>query len=124
MLRIWRSLFGSRSSAARCEEHPKSTPARALRHLLFAWVVLLLLGCAEFAASFLPLARSLRPLIMIPAALMVVLVSVSFMEVRKGPALIRAFAVAALFWLLILLGLGSVDPVTRTVYPVVHAQVE
>jgi cytochrome c oxidase subunit IV len=76
----------------------------------------LLLGGAEFAASFLPLSRAWRPLLMIPAALMVLGVAVGFMEVRRGPALVRAFAVAAVLWLLILLGLGSVDPLTRSDY--------
>jgi hypothetical protein len=36
----------------------------------------------------------------------------------------RAFALGALFWLLILLGLGSADPLTRTDYPVSGVQVK
>jgi hypothetical protein len=75
----------------------------------------------ELTASFLPLPRSLRPLLLIPAGLMVVLVAVSFMEVRRGPVIVRAFAGAALFWLLVLLGLGSVDPLTRIDFPVTGA---
>ena len=40
------------------------------------------------------------------------------MNVTRGPAIVRVFAVAALLWLLILLGLGSVDALTRIDYAV------
>jgi hypothetical protein len=89
-------------------------PVRAeLRRLLLQWLSLLLLGALEVAASSLPVSRSLRPLVMIPAALMIGVVLVGFMEIRRGSVLVRAFAVAAALWLLILLALGSVDPLTR-----------
>lgn len=89
-----------------------------------AWGALVVLGAAELAASYLPLPRGLRPLLMIPAALMVLVVAVRFMEVRRGPAIVRAFAVAAMFWLIVLLGLGSVDPLTRTDFPVDQPRVK
>lgn len=95
-------------------------PAQFTR-LLVSWLVLLLLGGAEFVISFLPFGRSLRPLLMIPAFLMAAVVAVSFMEVGKGPAIVRGFAVAAMFWLIVLLALGSADPLTRTDYLVPHA---
>jgi len=121
--RIMRSLTGPRgASPPSCE--PGSDGAAELTRLLISWLLLLLLGGAEFAACFLPLARSLRPLVMIPGVLMAVVVAVSFMEVRRGPAIVRAFAVAAVFWLIVLLGLGSVDPLTRTNYYVPQARVE
>ena len=66
--------------------------------------------------SFLPLDRALRPLVLIPAVLMVGIVGTVFMEVRRGPEIVRLFAVAGLLWLTILLGLGSLDPMTRTDY--------
>ena len=87
-----------------------------MMRLLLAWGLLILLGGAELAASYLPLARSWRPLIMIPAVLMVLVVSIVFMEIKKGPVIVRAFAVAAMFWLFILLALGSADPLTRLNY--------
>jgi hypothetical protein len=91
------------------------------RNLLLTWILLLVLLGAEFGASFLPLARSNRPLILIPAALMVAAIGVVFMQVGRGPVLVRLFAVAALVWLTVLLGLGSLDPMTRTDYRVQYA---
>jgi hypothetical protein len=102
-----------------------SQPTRdAIANLLLTWLLLMLLGGAELAASYLPLPSAWRPLIMIPAGLMAVVVAVSFMEMRRGSVLVRAFAVAAIFWLLVLLGLGSIDPLTRTNYVVPNAHVQ
>lgn len=88
------------------------------RGLVVAWGLLLVLLAAEFGASFLPLARSARPCVLIPAVFMVVVVGTAFMQVKLGPTVVRLFAVAALLWLSILLGLGSLDPMTRTNYSV------
>jgi cytochrome c oxidase subunit IV len=86
--------------------------------LLFTYILLLvLLGC-ELALSFLSMARDLRPLLLIPALIMVALVGVQFMKARSGPTIVRLFAAAALLWLVLLLGLGSLDPLTRVEYPV------
>ncbi len=87
-----------------------------IRRLLLTWLLLVLLGAGELALSFIHMSRVLRPLVMIPGVLMVILVAVSFMEIRKGPVIIRAFAVAAVFWLLVLLILGSADALTRIDY--------
>jgi caa(3)-type oxidase subunit IV len=86
------------------------------RHLLLAWGLLIALLAIEFGASFLALDRTARPLILIPAALMIAVVSVTFMELRRGPEPIRLFFAAGLLWLCILLGLGSLDPMTRINY--------
>jgi hypothetical protein len=84
------------------------------RSLLATWILLLMLLAVEFGASFLPLGSSLRPLIVIPAVLMVAAVGTMFMQVKKGPTIVRLFVAAGLVWLSILLGLGSLDPMTRT----------
>ncbi len=89
-----------------------------MRRLLLAWFWLMLLLAVEVGASFLPLGRSARPLLLIPAVLMVGVAGTAFMEVGRGPEIIRLFAVAALLWLFILLGLGSLDPMTRIEYQV------
>ena len=98
--------------------------AAELWRLFRIWAVLLVLGGVEFAASYLPLPRSLRPLIILPGVLMVAAVAVGFMEVRRGTVLARTFAVAAMFWILVLLALGSADLLTRTDYHVPDAQVK
>lgn len=84
-----------------------------LRELSLTLLLLFVLLAVEFGMAFLPLARSLRPLILIPAVLMVYVVASVFMEVRQGPAVVRLFVVAGLLWLAILLGLGSLDALTR-----------
>lgn len=89
---------------------------KRLRQLALTWVLLIVLLVIEVGVSFLPLGRSARPLVLIPAVLMVGLVGVIFMEVGKGPEIVQLFAVASLLWLTILLGLGSLDPITRTMY--------
>jgi caa(3)-type oxidase subunit IV len=89
-----------------------------VRRLLLSWLLLMVLAGAEFGASFLPLGRSERPLVLVPAVLMIAGVATLFMHVRRGPTIVRLFAVAALLWLTILLGLGTLDPMTRTDLPV------
>jgi caa(3)-type oxidase subunit IV len=86
------------------------------RRLWLTLGLLLVLLAIEVGVSFLPLDRAARPLVLIPAVVMVGVVGTVFMEVRRGPEIVRLFAVAALLWLTILLGLGSLDPMTRTVY--------
>jgi hypothetical protein len=89
---------------------------RGVMRLLLVWGLLILLGGTELAASYLPLERFWRPLVMIPGVLMVLTVAIGFMEAKNGSVLVRAFAVAAMFWLFVLLALGSADPLTRTNY--------
>jgi hypothetical protein len=88
------------------------------RRNLFAFIALLLLAGIEFGCSLVPFDRSLRPLLVVPAIGMVGLVAICFMRIGTGPTLARGFAIAGLFWLTILLGLGMMDPLTRAVYPV------
>jgi hypothetical protein len=124
---MWHPIARLRSRPGGASDDPqdqKQSVDAQLTRLLRAWLLLVLLGGAEFAVSFLPLARPLRPLVMIPGVLMVVTVTVAFMELRRGPVLVRAFAVAAMLWLLVLLSLGSADPLTRTEYHVPNAQVK
>jgi cytochrome c oxidase subunit IV len=90
--------------------------SRDHRQLVLCWVLLLVLATLEFAGAFLPLARGWRPLLLLPACCMAALVAVMFMDLRRGPALVRGFAIIGLFWLAVLLGLGMVDPLTRAVY--------
>jgi cytochrome c oxidase subunit IV len=87
------------------------------RHLLTCWLVLLVLGAIGFGAAFLPLKGSFRPLLLLPSLCMVAVVALMFMGARAAPSIARGFALAALFWLTVLLGLGMIDPLTRAIYP-------
>jgi len=89
-----------------------------MRKLLLTWVALLALLALEIGASVLPLQRSDRPLILVPALAMVGIVAMIFMQVGRGPVTVRLFAAAGLLWLVILLALGSLDPLTRIDYTV------
>ena len=89
-----------------------------LRRLIGTWVVLLVLLAIQFGAAFLPLNASLRPLLLVPSALMLAAVATMFMQIGRGPALVRVFAAAGVLWVSILLGLGSLDPLTRHDYTV------
>jgi cytochrome c oxidase subunit 4 len=80
--------------------------------------LLLILLAMELGVSILPLERVARPLVVVPAAAMVGTVGAVFMEVGRGPDIVRLFAAAGLLWLAILLGMGSLDPMTRTDYHV------
>ena len=89
-----------------------------MRHLILGWLGLLVLGTIEFGCSYIPFSPSFRPLLLVPSLCMVAVVGIVFMNVRTGPATIRIFAIAGLFWLTILLGLGMMDPLTRAVYQI------
>lgn len=84
-----------------------------LRQLTLAYGALLLLLAFEIWISSQPFDRAFRPLILAPAALMCGVIALVFMELGRGRELARLFAVAALLWLAILLGLGGLDPLTR-----------
>lgn len=92
------------------------------RHLFFGWLGLLAMVAIELGVSALPLPRSLRPVLMLPALTMVGVVGLVFMRANRGPSTARVFALAGLFWLTILLGLGTMDPLTRAVYAVQPTQ--
>ena len=82
------------------------------------WLILVGLLLEEVGVTFLHLARLGPAIVLGTAVVMVVVVGVAFMRLRRASSLAQAFAAAGVFWLLVLLGLGSMDPVTRTDYPV------
>ena len=84
--------------------------------LFFAWVALLASLAMEVATSFLPMPPLLRPLLLIYAIAMAGVIVTCFMEVGRGPSVIRLFLTSGLLWLAILLALGSLDPLTRVTY--------
>jgi cytochrome c oxidase subunit 4 len=83
------------------------------RRLLIAWVGLIALLAIEVAVSLIPWTPASRPLLLIPAVLMVMVVAIEFMEITRAPRIARLFAGAGLLWLVILLALGCLDAMTR-----------
>lgn len=87
------------------------------RRIWLCWGALLLLLALTTGAAFLPLGRlniAVALAIAVAKALLVLLV---FMELKRSSGLVRAFAVAGFFWLLILLTLTSADYLTRRDVP-------
>jgi len=91
---------------------------RILRLVALVWLALMALLGLELGGSLAGLGHAFSGLLLLPAGLMVVLVGLYFMRVRESGGLARFFALAAIFWLVVLLGLGSIDPMTRHDYPV------
>jgi hypothetical protein len=69
------------------------------------WLLLMLLLAVEF---FVGGAAS-----MAIGVAMAVIVTLTYMRLARTKGVSSAFAVAAVLWLLVLLGLGSMDPATR-----------
>jgi cytochrome c oxidase subunit 4 len=73
------------------------------------WLALLVLFLVELAMMKAKLGIY-TPLI---GPVMIACVVVGFMQLQRGSALMKIFALAGVFWLCILIGLGSLDPMTR-----------
>jgi cytochrome c oxidase subunit 4 len=86
----------------------------ALLRPFLAWLGLLLLLAAE---AWIGRVLGWGNVALAIGIVMAGLVSFFFMDVGRGPGLIRVFAAAGLFWLLVLLGLGLMDPLTRHTIP-------
>ena len=82
--------------------------------MLAAWNALVVLLAAQVAAALLHWGH-VTPLL---AVVMIAIVLVAAMRLPRGSYLSRLFALAGLVWLIILIGLGSMDSFTRTDVPV------
>ena len=69
------------------------------------WCVLMLLLGAQFFAG-----PAAAPAL---SALMAALVALTFMRLARTPGIAGAFALAALFWLVVMAGLTATDTLTR-----------
>jgi len=81
--------------------------------LAFAWAVLLALLVLQVVAALTHVGWAAGLL----APLMIGIVAFLFMDLGRASALSRIFAMAGLFWLVILVGLTSVDFLARHDYP-------
>lgn len=74
-----------------------------------AWLVLLVLFLVELAMA----RGGVGPYTPLVGLVMIAVVVVAFMRLPKGSALTKVFALAGVFWLCLLIGLGSFDFLTR-----------
>ena len=93
---------------------------RSLVKLALAWVFLMVIAGAEFVVSGVRMEMANRPVVLFFAAIMVVIIAFAFMHLARAPLIAKGFAVAAVFWLIVLFGMGSMDALTRNWYPVQH----
>ena len=77
------------------------------------WLVLVVLHFAILGTAYLPLGRARTPVIVTFALVQMVLVLFYFMEVRYRPKLVRVFAAAGFFWLVMQWTLTMSDYLTR-----------
>lgn len=89
---------------------------RQLVRLTLAWLLLLLLGGGAFLVSGIHFRPADRPVILVFTFAMVTVIAMAFMKIGRSPMIARGFAVAALFWLIVLLGLSSADILTRNLW--------
>jgi cytochrome c oxidase subunit 4 len=88
--------------------------ARPQSTFLFVYLALLCLLALTIGAAQLVQLGPFKPVVNLGiAAIKAALIAWFFMHVREGSGLVRLFAVAALFWVLILFGLGLSDWLTR-----------
>jgi len=90
------------------------------RAVLLVWGGLLAGLALQFGLAFTPVPRLALPGI---ALCMIGLVGFGFMRLRASGTLGAIFAAAGVFWLCIMLGLGSMDAATRIDVPVTQSDV-
>lgn len=78
--------------------------------VILTWLGLVALLAVEFFLANVPGLRFLVPFIGI---FMAILVALTFMRLASDRGLVPVFAIAGLFWLCVLLGLGTLDSFTR-----------
>jgi hypothetical protein len=88
---------------------------KTFRPLAFTWLALLVLLAAEAIGA---LYLGLGDAVPFVGAAMAALVALVFMRARTTSPLSQIFLIAGVFWLIVLLGLGAMDPITRTDFPV------
>lgn len=87
--------------------------------LTVTWVFLMALAGAEFMVSGLELGLANRAVILAFALAMLTTIAMMFMRLYSAPTLAKVFALMAVVWIVLLFGLGSMDALTRSWYPVV-----
>ena len=85
--------------------------------VLRCWLALMLLLAATTGSAFIPLGSANIFISLAIAAAKALVVLLFFMELRASQALVRAFAAAGFFWLLIMIALTAADYAHRADQP-------
>jgi cytochrome c oxidase subunit 4 len=85
--------------------------------LIWSWAGLLALLGLTVTLAYQPLGSFNTAAALAIAAVKVLIIAAVFMELRERRPLVLAFAAAGLFWLAIMLWLGSTDFLTRPEFP-------
>ncbi len=93
---------------------------RQLLKLTLVWAFLMAIAGGEFLVSGMQMHIANRPVLLFFAGVMLFTVAMAFMHLGSAPVVAKGFAVAGVFWLIVLLGFGSADILTRNWYPVQH----
>lgn len=80
------------------------------RSTIVVWVLLLVLLAIEFGVAALPGGNLAAAFIGLGMA---IVVAMTFMRLSSAPSTAAIFVLSGVFWLCILLGLGSMDSATR-----------
>ena len=89
----------------------EASPSRKL--YVLTWLILVVLHFSILGTAMLSLGSFKMPIILTMMIVQTILVMLVFMEVRYGGKLLRFFAVAGFFWLLIQFTLVAADYLTR-----------
>jgi len=84
------------------------------RAILKCWAALMLLLALTTGLAFVPLGSAQLGVSLAIALTKALIVLLLFMELRASSGLVRVFAAAGFFWLLIMIGLTSADYTHRT----------
>jgi cytochrome c oxidase subunit 4 len=78
------------------------------------WLALIILLALTTASAFIPLGTANLFISLGIAVMKALIVLLFFMELRAGVALVRVFAAAGFFWLMIMIALTTADYTHRT----------
>ena len=84
------------------------------RAVFACWVALMVLLALTTGLAFVPLGTANLFVSLAVAVVKAALVLYFFMELRASSGLVRVFALAGFFWLLIMIGLTGADYIHRT----------
>lgn len=84
------------------------------RAILRCWLGLLVLLALTTASAFMPLGSANLFISLGIAVAKALIVLIFFMELKAGSALVRVFAAAGFFWLMIMIALTTADYTHRT----------